>query len=113
MDKDKKKDFRKEAIIKEERHLKFRTRATSSVLQGFKICGMIGWSVILPVALAIPIGLWLDLHTHKGSYRYTLVALLAGLTFGCIFAAIEISRAISNNNPSANNHNHGSSHDDD
>lgn len=106
MDNHEDKDFRKAAIEKEKRHLKARGGKAFNVLQGFKIAGIVGWSVVIPMLLAIPLGLWLDYRSHKGSYHYTLMLMLAGMTLGCIIALVEISKAISDDETNGNN-NHG------
>lgn len=49
------------------------------------LMGAVGWSVALPMVLAVLLGLWLDGKFASGS-KWTLGLLLFGLAVGCLNA---------------------------
>jgi ATP synthase protein I len=75
------------AIIgtKAARKLKGRRRSTQSAWFGFRMFGLIGWSVAVPTLIGAALGRWLDRH-HPGNHSWTLALLVAGLCLGCLNA---------------------------
>lgn len=51
----------------------------------FSLFGIVGWSVSVPILLAIAIGLWLDKHTAS-SHSWTMALLPVGVILGCFNA---------------------------
>ena len=49
------------------------------------LIGVVGWSVVVPMALGVLLGVWLDRKYGTGS-RWTLALLLVGLCIGCVNA---------------------------
>jgi len=49
------------------------------------LIGVVGWSVVVPMALGVFLGLWIDGKYDTGS-RWTLALLLLGLCMGCVNA---------------------------
>jgi ATP synthase protein I len=49
------------------------------------LIGVVGWSVVVPMAIGVLLGLWIDRKYHTGS-RWTLILLLFGLCIGCVNA---------------------------
>ena len=67
------------------RKLKARRRSTQGVWFGFRMFGLIGWSVAVPTLIGAAVGRWLDRH-HPGNHSWTLALLVAGLGLGCLNA---------------------------
>jgi len=55
------------------------------------LIGAVGWSVVVPMALGVLLGSWLDRRYERGS-AWTLALLLIGLAIGCYNAWRMISR---------------------
>ncbi len=53
----------------------------SQVLLGFKMFGIVGWSVVIPTLAGTALGMWLD-EKYPGPRSYTLMLLVAGLFLG-------------------------------
>lgn len=49
------------------------------------LIGVVGWSVVVPMVLAVLLGLWIDRKFETGS-RWTIALLLLGLCMGCLNA---------------------------
>jgi ATP synthase protein I len=54
---------------------------------GFSIFGLIGWSVILPTAFGLGLGIWID-HRWPSNLSWTLILGMGGLVLGCLSAWI-------------------------
>jgi len=77
--------FSREVGAKAARKLKARRHATQGVWFGLGMMGLIGWSVAIPTLLGAALGLWLD-KRRPGSYSWTLMLLVIGLSLGCLNA---------------------------
>lgn len=77
-------DFSQQIAAKAARKIKAR-RNTQNVWFGLGMMGLVGWSIVLPMLLGATVGLWIDKH-YTSSHSWSLVLLMAGLTFGCITA---------------------------
>jgi len=55
------------------------------------LIGTVGWSVVVPMLLAVFLGLWLDRKLKTGS-AWTLGLLVFGLSMGCFNAWRSISK---------------------
>ena len=71
--------------------LKGRDFSGKSVLYGFGMFGLVGWSVAFPTVVGALIGMWLDKH-YPVKHSWTLALLVAGLFLGCACAWYWISR---------------------
>ncbi|MGC9940533.1 MAG: AtpZ/AtpI family protein [Verrucomicrobiota bacterium] len=69
----------------ETRKLKARRRAPQSAWFGFRMFGIVGWSVAVPTLLAAMLGHWLDAK-YPGKHSWTLTLLIIGLCLGCLNA---------------------------
>ena len=49
------------------------------------LIGAVGWSVVVPMLIAVGLGVWLDRRFGAGS-RLTFLLLLLGLAVGCVNA---------------------------
>ena len=67
------------------RKLKGRRRSTQGAWFGFRMFGLIGWSVAVPTLIGAALGRWLDRH-HPGNHSWTLALLVGGLCLGCLNA---------------------------
>jgi len=77
--------FSREVGAKAARKLKARRHTGRGIWFGLGMMGLIGWSVAIPTLLGAALGLWLD-KRHPGSYSWTLMLLVIGLTLGCVNA---------------------------
>ena len=64
------------------RKLQARRRSGQGAWFGFRMFGLIGWSVAVPTLIGAALGRWLDRH-HPGHHSWTLALLVAGLCLGC------------------------------
>lgn len=55
------------------------------------LIGVVGWSVVVPTALGVLLGLWID-RKYETSSRWTLILLIFGLAVGCLNAWRAITR---------------------
>ena len=55
------------------------------------LIGVVGWSVVVPTALGVLLGLWID-RKYDTSSRWTLIMLIFGLAVGCLNAWRAITR---------------------
>ena len=62
-----------------------RTRPAYNPLRWLGFAGMVGWLVVVPMALLTSLGIWLDGHYHA-PFSWTLTLLVLGAIFGCIVA---------------------------
>ncbi len=76
--------FSREVGAKAARKLRAR-KSTHGVWLGLGMMGLIGWSVALPTLAGAALGIWLD-NRHPGSYSWTLMLLIIGLSIGCLNA---------------------------
>ncbi|NQT82267.1 AtpZ/AtpI family protein [bacterium] len=76
-----------EARVRRQRELieKGRREKGQSFWRYVGLIGAVGWSVVVPMALGVLLGLWLDRKFQTGS-RWTLALLLLGLSVGCLNA---------------------------
>ena len=69
----------------ETRKLKARERRPGSVLVGFGLFGLVGWSIALPTLLGAALGAWID-REHPSQYSWTLMLMILGLMLGSLNA---------------------------
>ncbi|NNM43310.1 MAG: hypothetical protein HKM07_03090 [Chlamydiae bacterium] len=91
----KKKNFREEAIKKEARKLKARSKKEVNPWWGFSLFGLVGWAVVIPVLIGIFVGMFLD-HRYAG-HSWTISLLLAGICVGVILAFYLLARELFKN----------------
>ncbi len=85
--------FRQRAIKKEEQKLKSHPPNEVNVWSGFRVFGLVGWSVVIPTLIFLAIGRWLDHLRHDG-HACTVSMLAAGVTFGFFLALVLIAKEI-------------------
>lgn len=73
-------DIRKTIEAKQKRKIRAR-RNKNRVLMNIGMFGLVGWSVTIPLVLAIAVGAWLDAR-YPGTASFTLILLLVGLGLG-------------------------------
>ncbi|HSV86303.1 MAG TPA: AtpZ/AtpI family protein [Levilinea sp.] len=78
---------------KEARKLRARRIGRNHPLQAVGLFGMVGWSVIIPILLALALGLWID-RTWPSRFSWTLLLLLVGVVLGCYNAWIMIQKEL-------------------
>ncbi len=78
-------EFSRQIGRKESRKLKAQRDARKELWFGFRMFGLVGWSVMIPTLLGTLIGVWLDNHYHSKP-SWTLTFLLAGLILGSLNA---------------------------
>jgi ATP synthase protein I len=66
------------------RKLKAR-KSTQGAWFGFRMFGLVGWSVVVPTLIGAVLGRWLD-ENHPGKHSWTLTLLIIGLCLGCLNA---------------------------
>ena len=71
--------------VKEDRKVRARQKAYSSVWFGFGMFGIIGWSVVVPAIALIALGVWIDTR-WPSRYSWTLMLLFVGVVLGCVNA---------------------------
>ncbi len=76
--------FAGEIGAKAARKLKAR-KSTQGAWFGFRMFGLVGWSVVVPTLIGAMLGRWLDAH-HPGKHSWTLTLLIIGLCLGCLNA---------------------------
>jgi ATP synthase protein I len=76
--------FAGEIGAKAARKLKAR-KSTQGTWSGFRMFGLVGWSVVVPTLLGAAFGRWLDAR-HPGKHSWTLTMLIIGLCLGCLNA---------------------------
>lgn len=69
----------------ETRRLRARRRPAQSAWFGFRMFGIIGWSVAVPTLVGAMAGHWLD-EKYPGKHSWTLTLLIIGLCLGCLSA---------------------------
>ena len=62
-----------------------RLNSTQGVWFGMGMMGLVGWSVVVPTLIGTAVGAWWD-GRHPGSYSWTLMLLIIGLSVGCLNA---------------------------
>jgi ATP synthase protein I len=76
---------------KEVRKLRARRVGRPNPLQAVGLFGMVGWSVVIPILLALALGLWID-RTWPGQFSWTLLLLFVGVVLGCYNAWVMIQK---------------------
>jgi ATP synthase protein I len=76
--------FAGEIGAKAARKLKAR-KSTQGAWFGFRMFGLVGWSVVVPTLIGAVLGRWLD-ENHPGKHSWTLTLLIIGLCLGCLNA---------------------------
>lgn len=76
--------FAGEIGAKAARKLKAR-KSMQSAWCGFRMFGLVGWSVVIPTLIGATFGHWLDQH-YRGKHSWTLMLLIIGLCLGCMNA---------------------------
>jgi ATP synthase protein I len=66
------------------RKLKAR-KSTQNAWFGFRMFGLVGWSVVVPTLIGAVLGRWFD-ERHPGKHSWTLTLLIIGLSLGCLNA---------------------------
>jgi ATP synthase protein I len=69
----------------EARKLRARRHSAQSAWFGFRMFGIVGWSVAVPTLLGTALGHWLD-DKYPGKHSWTLTLLIIGLCLGCLNA---------------------------
>ncbi|MGA2868465.1 MAG: AtpZ/AtpI family protein [Verrucomicrobiota bacterium] len=69
----------------ETRKLRARRLPAQSAWFGFRMFGIVGWSVAVPTVLGAALGHWLD-DKYPGEHSWTLTLLIIGLCLGCLNA---------------------------
>ena len=77
--------FAGEIGAKAARKLKARRNSTQGAWFGFRMFGLVGWSVVVPTLIGAMIGRWFD-ERHPGKHSWTLTLLIIGLCLGCLNA---------------------------
>ncbi len=85
MNTDDKMEFSRKVGEKETRKIKAQQSAKRGIWFGFKMFGLVGWSVMIPTLLGTLLGLWIDKH-YPGKPSWTLTFLILGLTVGVLNA---------------------------
>jgi ATP synthase protein I len=98
-----KKNFRHQAIKKEARKLKARRNKEVNAWSGFRLFGLVGWSVIVPALIGIFVGIWLD-HYNTNHHNWTLALLLVGIVVGCVFALLLLAKEMFKKEDEENDH---------
>lgn len=86
--------FGEEVGRKEKRKIKGREQKKRSPLFWVGLWGLVGWTVAVPTALGIWVGIQLDRRT-PGPASWTLTGLIVGIAVGCITAWVWVKREIS------------------
>jgi ATP synthase protein I len=76
--------FAGEIGAKAARKLKAR-KSTQDTWFGFRMFGLVGWSVVVPTLIGALLGRWLD-ENHPGKHSWTLTLIIIGLCLGCLNA---------------------------
>lgn len=76
--------FAGEIGAKAVRKLKAR-KSMQSTWFGFRMFGLVGWSVVIPTLIGATFGHWLD-QRYRGKHSWTLTLLIIGLCLGCMNA---------------------------
>jgi ATP synthase protein I len=69
----------------ETRKLRAKKQSAQSAWFGFRMFGIVGWSVAVPTFLGAMLGHWLD-DEYPGKHSWTLSLLIIGLSLGCLTA---------------------------
>lgn len=69
----------------ETRKLKARGRPAQNAWFGFRMFGIVGWSVAVPTLIGAMSGHWFD-EKYPGKHSWTLTLLIIGLCLGCLNA---------------------------
>ena len=77
--------FSEKIAAQETRKLRARQSTTQGAWFGFRMFGIVGWSVAVPTFLGALAGHWLD-EKHPGEHSWTLTLLVIGLCLGCLNA---------------------------
>jgi len=77
--------FGDEVGRKEKRKIKGREEKKRSPLFWVGLWGLVGWTVAVPTAAGIWVGIQLDRH-YPGRASWTLTGLIVGIAVGCITA---------------------------
>ncbi len=91
-----KKNFREEAIKKEERALKAKGRKEVNPWWGFSLFGLVGWTVVGPILIGIFLGFWLE-HRYGPGHPWILGMLFTGLFVGIILALALVGKELFKN----------------
>ena len=74
-------EFLDEIESKEKRKIRAQSKKSGD-LDGIRLIGVVGWSVMIPTIIGITIGLWLD-RKLTGRISWTLTFLILGIALGC------------------------------
>jgi ATP synthase protein I len=75
----------REVDRKASRKLRARRSRRHNLWMGLRLCGLVGWSIVLPVLLGVAAGVWLD-RRWPGRVSWTITLLFVGLILGCASA---------------------------
>lgn len=84
-------EFRRKVKETQKRKMRARRQGDQGVWFGLGMFGLVGWSVAIPVLIAIAVGIWIDAR-FQSRYSWTLMMLLIGIGVGCFNAWFWISR---------------------
>lgn len=80
------------AVVGKKASRKLRARRKHRILWfGLGMFGMIGWSIAVPMLLAIALGIWID-RRWPSPYSWTLMLLFGGVMLGCLNAWYWVQR---------------------
>lgn len=94
--KSKKEDFLDQAIKKESRKLKARRKNGISPWWGFRLFGLVGWSVIISALIGVFIAGVIE-HYYTGRHTWAAMFLLGGILIGFIIALILLAKEMFKN----------------
>lgn len=78
---------------KTRRRIKAQRDKDKSLLFGFGMFGIVGWSIAIPTVIGTVLGHWLDSrHIAEGRISWTLSGLFLGLIVGALIAWHWVSR---------------------
>lgn len=76
---------------KEKRKLRAKQRKKKNIWLGFKMFGLVGWSVAVPTVIGAVLGARIDSQL-EGAYSWTVMLIFIGLCIGCLNAWYWVKR---------------------
>ena len=83
--------FSRQIDIKERRKIKARRERQRSPWFWAGMFGLVGWSVAVPTAVGVYLGIKLD-QWYPGQFSWPLTGVVVGITIGCLNAWLWIKR---------------------
>ena len=87
--------FANQIDTKEQRKIKARRERQRSPWFWAGMFGLVGWSVAVPTALGVYLGIKLD-KWYPGQFSWPLTGVVVGMTLGCLNAWFWVKRESSN-----------------